>query len=235
MQAQLVQSAKLASLGELVAGIAHEINNPLSGILIFSSLATKAPDLSSEVKSNLDVVISETKRCAKIVHGLLEFSRESIPEKRIDSINRILKQSLHLITQQSLFQNIAIKYELDEELPDISVDSDQIQQVFFNLIVNAGQAMEKGGVLTLVSELDRKKGMIIIKIIDNGVGINEEHLSRIFDPFFSTKPEMGSGLGLSISYGIVENHAGQIEVQSITGKGTQFTISLPLDKDTIKP
>jgi two-component system NtrC family sensor kinase len=228
MQAQLVQSAKLASMGELVAGIAHEINNPLGGILMFSSLASKSPDVPQQVKDNLEVVVSETKRCAKIVRGLLEFSRESIPEKRLDSVNRILEQTLRLISQQTLFQNIEVQSQFCDELPDVLVDSDQLQQVFFNILINAGQAMEQGGNLHLVTLLDREKEAVVIKIADDGVGIDKENLDKIFDPFFSTKNNKGFGLGLSISYGIIENHDGQISVQSQIGEGTQFTISLPI-------
>ena len=229
MQAQLVQSAKLASMGELVAGIAHEINNPLGGILMFSSLAAKSADVPPQVKENLEGVVAETKRCAKIVRGLLEFSRESIPEKRIDSVNRILKQTLRLISQQALFQNIEVQSRLDEDLPDLFVDSDQLQQVFFNMIINAGQAMEGTGVLQLITGLDKERNAVLIKIIDDGVGISAENLEKIFDPFFSTKIKDGFGLGLSISYGIIENHGGQISVQSQLGAGTRFTISLPID------
>ncbi len=230
MQNQLVQSAKLASMGKLVAGIAHEINNPLGGILMFSSLAAKSPDVPPQVKENLQVVVSETRRCAKIVRGLLEFARESIPEKRIDSINRILKQTLRLISQQSLFQDIEVQSRFYGQLPEISVDADQLQQVFFNMIINAGQAMQDGGVLQLSTELDSAKELVVIRIADNGVGIRKEHLDKIFDPFFSTKTKKGFGLGLSVSYGIIENHGGQIVVQSKPGVGTRFTITLPIDK-----
>jgi two-component system NtrC family sensor kinase len=231
MQAQLVQSAKLASMGELVAGIAHEINNPLGGILMFSSLAAKTPELPPQVKENLEVVVSETRRCAKIVRGLLEFSRESIPEKRPDSINRIIKQTLRLVAQQTLFQDIEMRCHYDEELPDISLDPDQVQQVFFNMFINAAQAMHEGGVLEISTRLDDKKPAVRIEVADNGQGIRREDLNKVFDPFFSTKSKKGFGLGLSISYGIINNHGGKISVQSEVGKGTTFTVLLPLDEN----
>lgn len=231
MQTQLVQSAKLASMGELVAGIAHEINNPLGGILMFSSLAAKAPDVPPNVKENMEVVVAETKRCAKIVRGLLEFSRESIPEKRLDSLNRILTQTLRLVSQQALFQNIEVQSEFAEDLPDISVDGDQLQQVFFNMVINAGQALENSGSLKLTTAFDPQKRAVVVQIIDNGVGISQENLDKIFDPFFSTKNQKGFGLGLSISYGIIENHGGHITVESELGVGTQFTILLPVEKE----
>lgn len=233
MQAQLVQSAKLASMGGLVAGIAHEINNPLGGILMFSSLAAKSPEVPQQVKENLEVVVSETKRCAKIVRGLLEFSRESIPEKRLDSVNRIIKQTLRLVSQQTLFQNIELQSQFCDDLPDLSVDSDQLQQVFFNILVNAGQAMENGGLLRLVTAVEQEKRAVIITISDNGIGITQENLDKIFDPFFSTKANKGFGLGLSISYGIIENHGGKISVQSQVGVGTQFRISLPIPQNSV--
>lgn len=231
MQAQLVQSAKLASMGELVAGIAHEINNPLGGILMFSSLAAKSPDLPTQVKDNLEVVVSETRRCAKIVRGLLEFSRESIPEKRLDSINRIIKQTLRLVSQQTLFQDIEVQCQYDEELPDLLLDPDQFQQVFFNMFINAAQAMLNGGVLTISTKLNKNDSIAEIVIADNGQGILKEDLSKVFDPFFSTKSKKGFGLGLSISYGIVNNHGGKISAQSEIGKGTVFTILLPIGEN----
>jgi len=231
MQSHLVRSEKLASLGELVAGIAHEINNPLSGILMFSSLAANAPEVPTQIKENLEVVVSEAKRCAKIIHGLLEFSRESIPEKRLESINRTITKTLKLVTHQPLYQDIDVRCQLSDDIPDILFDTDQLQQVFFNLFVNAGQAMENGGTLRLSSELYEANQSVIIKVIDTGNGISEENLGRIFDPFFSTKDEKGFGLGLSVSYGIIENHGGQIIAQSQLGEGTQFTIYLPISKE----
>lgn len=231
MQTQLVQSAKLASMGELVAGIAHEINNPLGGILMFSSLAAKTPELPTQVKDNLEVVVSETRRCAKIVRGLLEFSRESIPEKRLDSINRIIKQTLRLVAQQTLFQDIEVQCAYDDELPDIYLDPDQFQQVFFNMFINAAQAMPDGGILMIATSLNESDSVVEIKVADNGQGIQREDLNKVFDPFFSTKIRKGFGLGLSISYGIVNNHGGKISVESEFGKGTVFTILLPTSEN----
>lgn len=231
MQAQLVQSAKLASMGELVAGIAHEINNPLGGILMFSSLAAKNPELPPQVKDNLEVVVSETRRCAKIVRGLLEFSRESIPEKRRDSINRIIKQTLRLVSQQTLFQDIEMQCHYDDGLPDLYLDPDQVQQVFFNMFINAAQAMPDGGTLLIRTGLEDEGSLVKIEVGDNGQGIDKEDLNKIFDPFFSTKSKKGFGLGLSISYGIINNHGGKISAQSELGKGTTFTILLPVDEN----
>lgn len=224
MQSQLLRSAKLASMGELVAGVAHEINNPLTGILMFASLSSKTPDLPQQVKDNLDVIISETGRCAKIVRGLLEFARESFPEKKQDSINRIIEHTLELISHQTIFQDIDIRYHGGEGLPYLEVDADQLQQVFLNMFINAGQAMPNGGSLTITTKFIEKEKAVRVVIEDTGAGISQENLDKIFDPFFSTKAQKGFGLGLSVSYGIIKNHGGRVDVKSREGEGTRFSI-----------
>jgi len=228
IQSQLLQSAKLASMGQLVAGIAHEINNPLSGILMFSSLVEKTPNLPDQAQKNIGTVISETKRCAKIVGGLLKFSRESIPEKRQESLFRILEQSLNLVAQQPMFHGIEIQVGLCKDLPEIYADPDQLQQVFFNLFVNAGQAMPEGGALKISTGFEKERNLAVIKVADTGSGIPEENLDKIFDPFFSTKLKDGVGLGLSITYGIIQNHGGDIKVENRPEGGAEFTIWLPV-------
>ena len=229
MQGQLLRSAKLASMGELVAGIAHEINNPLTGILMFASLSAKNPDIPDQVRDNLGLIVSETGRCAKIVRGLLEFARESIPEKKLDSINRIIELTLQLVTQQTIFQDIDVRYHGAENLPEVEIDADQMEQVFFNMFINAGQAMPNGGALIITTQLIEKDKVIQIVVEDTGTGISQENLDRIFDPFFSTKAQKGFGLGLSVSYGIIKNHGGRVDVKSREGEGTRFTIYLPTD------
>jgi len=229
MQGQLLRSAKLASMGELVAGIAHEINNPLTGILMFASLSAKDPNIPDQVRDNLNLIASETGRCAKIVRGLLEFARESIPEKKPDSINRIIEVTLSLVSQQAIFQDISVHYSGAEGLPELEVDADQLEQVFFNMFINAGQAMPNGGALTITTSLVEDEGVVKIVIEDSGTGISKENLDRIFDPFFSTKAQKGFGLGLSVSYGIIKNHGGRFDVKSREGEGTRFTIYLPID------
>lgn len=231
IQDQLLRSAKLASMGELVAGVAHEINNPLTGILMFASISAKTPDLPQQVKDNLDLIVSETGRCAKIVRGLLEFARESIPEKKKDSINRIIKHTLELVSQQIIFQDVDIRCSCGKNFPDLEIDADQLQQVFLNMFINAGQAMPNGGILSITTELVEEQNAIRIVVEDTGTGISQENLERIFDPFFSTKSQKGFGLGLSVSYGIIRNHGGSVDVQSEEGKGTRFTIYLPLNGD----
>lgn len=230
IQAQLIRSEKLASLGELVAGIAHEINNPLTGILVFSSLIHSNPKLDETLKNDIQTVIRETKRCATIVKGLLEFARCSNPHKGQASVNRISDTALSLIEHQTLFQDIMVVREYSDDLPALLLDPDQIEQVLVNIFLNAAQAMQGEGILRVRSGVDRELGWVCLEISDNGCGIPETHLPKIFDPFFSTKENKGTGLGLSVSYGIIEKHGGKIDVQSEVGSGTTFTIKLPLDE-----
>ncbi|MCD6187160.1 MAG: HAMP domain-containing protein [Desulfuromusa sp.] len=229
MQSQLLRSAKLASMGELVAGVAHEINNPLTGILMFASLSSKTPDLPQQVKDNLDLIVSETGRCAKIVRGLLEFARESFPEKKRDSINRIIEHTLTLVSQQIILQDVDIQCHCGESLPDLEIDADQLQQVFFNMFINAGQAMPNGGKLIISTQWVDEEREIKIVVEDTGTGISQENLDKVFDPFFSTKSQKGFGLGLSVSYGIIKNHGGRVDVKSREGEGTRFSIYFPVD------
>ncbi len=235
MQSQLLRSAKLASMGEIVAGVAHEINNPLTGILMFASLSSKSPDIPQQVKDNLDLIVSETGRCAKIVRGLLEFARESIPEKKLDSINRIIELTLSLVSQQTIFQDINVNFKSGEGLPELEVDADQLQQVFFNMFINAGQAMPDGGLLTIITRMAKDGDAVEIVIEDSGSGISQENLDKIFDPFFSTKSQQGFGLGLSVSYGIIQNHGGHVDVNSREGEGTRFTLIFPTEVTDLLP
>ena len=228
IQAQLIRSEKLASLGELVAGIAHEINNPLTGILMFSSIMGKDPKLHPSLKADLDTITRETERCAKIVRGLLDFSRETPPRKQSASIRELLETSLTLVANQSSFHNIVINTDYASSLPDVHVDPHQIEQVLVNILLNASHAMPDGGLLHITTGKVAEGPYIFINISDTGCGIPEEHLGRIFDPFFTTKEDKGTGLGLSVSYGIIESHQGTIEVQSSVGVGTTFSIKLPI-------
>lgn len=227
MQARLIRSEKLVSLGRLVAGITHEINNPLTGILMFANLIQNSPRLDPSLKNDLDVIIDETNRCAAIVNGLLDFSRESIPQKRPASLNNLMEATLVLIGHQSIFHNIHFVRNYQPDLPLIAVDENQIEQVFINMLLNAAQSMPDGGTIRIETYTENRE-INCVKITDTGTGITEENLGKIFDPFFTTKNDKGTGLGLSISYGIVERHGGEIEVQSHCAEGTTFTIKLPL-------
>jgi len=227
-QQQLVRSEKLASLGKLSAGIAHEINNPLTGILTFSQMLLDEFPAESEPHHDLEVIVRETIRCRNIVRGLLEFARQSAPEKQSVQINQLLRDILELVGKQELFQNIEITTSFDPDLPRLQVDGDQIKQVFFNIVVNAGEAMASGGHLKLSTHLDRTGSKALVEFADNGSGIPEQALNNLFDPFFTTK-EMGTGLGLAISYGIIKAHHGNIEISSTLGQGTRVLVSLPVE------
>jgi two-component system NtrC family sensor kinase len=230
---QLVSSEKMASLGKLAAGIAHEINNPLGGILIYSSLMME--DLLEEdpKRSDLARIVQEAGRCKDIVKSLLEFARQTEPKKEPTDINRAINDGLFFLVKQALFHNIRIVKEFDPFLPLVRGNAGQLKQVFMNIIVNAAEAMHGNGTLTIrtLPSLDRKT--VRIEFADTGEGIPEENLSRIFDPFFTTKDVgKGTGLGLATSYGIVQDHGGTITVTSKVGLGTSFVIELPIQPQT---
>jgi len=231
IQSQLVHSEKLASLGELVAGIAHEINNPLTGILVFASLLSSDSKLDPSLKGDLDLIVKETQRCARIVKGLLDFSRESMPQKKPSSLNAIMDATLTLICNQACFHDINVIKEYNPDIPEMHMDPNQIEQVFINLLLNACHAIGGPGEIRIRTGLDQEREEAYVVITDNGCGIPEDNLSKIFDPFFSTKENKGTGLGLSVSYGIIEGHGGSIDVQSTVGVGTTFTCWLPLDHE----
>ncbi|MBN2159153.1 MAG: cache domain-containing protein [Spirochaetes bacterium] len=226
---QMAQSEKLASLGRLASGIAHEINNPLTGVLSYSTVLyeeMKDPEYRADVK----VIIDETLRCREIVKGILDFARETKIDKRPGNLNRIITELLSIIEKHVNFQNIRIKKDLAENLPEIYIDANQIKQVFNNLAVNAADAMHMGGELTIKTEYDGEKKKIIVTVSDTGSGIKKDNLTKIFDPFFTTKDTgKGTGLGLSVTYGIVQRHNGTIRVDSEEGVGTTFTIEFPVE------
>ncbi|MBA7644218.1 Adaptive-response sensory-kinase SasA [subsurface metagenome] len=210
MQAHLIQSEKLASLGKLAAGIAHEINNPLGGILIYSNLLLEDTDRNSPHYENLKKIVKETSRCKNIVKGLLEFARPKEPEMSLININDIAESSLAIVERQILFQNININKTYTSDLPKIVADSAQLQQVFMNIILNAAEAMDGKGLLTLSTTLNDDGSYLEVQFSDTGHGITEEDKKRLFEPFFSTKEVgKGTGLGLAISYSIIQKHQGR--------------------------
>ena len=227
---QLVQQEKMASLGRLAAGVAHEINNPLTSILVFSSiLRDKTPEDHFDAKK-IKTIVTETIRCREIVDRLLAFSRQDEPRKEDRQINEVIESTFDLLKNQSLFQNIDVRLQLGKNLPLVSIDPNQIQQVFFNIMVNAADAMPEGGTLTIRSHhapYSSDSDYVICEVEDTGKGIAPEDIPRLFDPFFTTK-EKGTGLGLSICHGIIRRHEGSIEVKSNKGKGSIFRIQLPL-------
>jgi len=231
MQTHLIQSEKLASLGKMAAGVAHEINNPLTSILLNTHLMLEKIDKKQAFYENLSLIAEETARCTQIVKGLLEFARQNPPQKAFVQINELIERTSQLLENQASFQNIKIIKELDPALPPIRLDKNKIQQVFWNLMLNACDAMPKGGQLVISSQLSEDHRFIEVRFIDSGVGIPKENLPKLFDPFFTTKTS-GTGLGLAVTYGIIEQHEGKIDVQSEVGVGTVFTLSFPLEDQT---
>lgn len=227
MQAKVAQSDRLASLGKLAAGVAHEINNPLGGILSLTALTLEDMKEEDPNRENLLEVIRQTERCRDIVARLLDFARQSVAHKELVDLNRVLEETLALLTRQALFFNIQVVKNLDPALPPVKADRTQIQQVFMNILINAAQAMQERGTVTVTSRAG-PGGSVEVAIADTGCGIPADRIGRIFDPFYTTKQDSrGTGLGLSIAYGIVTSHRGSISVESEVGKGSTFRITLP--------
>jgi len=230
---QLVSSEKMASLGKLAAGIAHEINNPLGGILIYSSLMMEDLPEEDPKRGDLMRIVQEAGRCKEIVKSLLEFARQTEPKMEPTDVNRAINDGLFFLVNQALFHNIQIVKKLDTFLPFVKGNASQLKQVFMNIIVNAAEAMHGGGTLTITTSPAPDRKTVFVEFTDTGEGIPEENLTRIFDPFFTTKEVgKGTGLGLATSYGIVEDHGGKINVKSQVGVGTTFTMELPIHQGT---
>ena len=230
-QDQILQSEKLASLGRLASGIAHEINNPLTAILTYSSLLLE--DLKdTDFEEDLRVIIKETLRCRDIVRNILDFARSTKPDIKRTNINSLINEVLLILEKHVNFHNIIITKELDPDVPDMYIDENQFKSVINNLAMNAADAMPQGGTLTVKTQYNFHNDSITIIVSDTGTGIKEEHLDKIFDPFFTTKEQgKGTGLGLAVTYGIIKRYHGNIDVQSEIGKGTMFTITFPLAKN----
>jgi two-component system NtrC family sensor kinase len=226
-QRQLIQTEKMASLGQLAAGVAHELNNPIGTIMMFSRVIQREMDKDNKWQKDLGLVVQEADRAAKIVKDLLSFAKETKVRPGLVNINRIIEEALSLLTKQALFHNIEVVTRLDDALPTTFADPDLLKQVFFNIILNGAQAMDGKGVLTVRSLKADDGRKIEIRIEDTGKGIPEKHLPRLFDPFFTTK-EKGTGLGLALVYNIVAKHQGAISVESQLGHGATFIILLPV-------
>lgn len=227
-QKQLIQSEKLASLGKMAAGVAHEINNPLTAVLTFSKLLLDDLDKDDPQQEDLQTIVDETLRCRDIVRSLLDFSRETKSKKIPENINNIIENTLFLIEHQATFHDIKIDKKLSSGLPKIPLDASQIKQVFMNMFLNAAEAMSGRGTLTITSSYDDNK-FLVINIKDTGCGIPKKDINKLFDPFFTTKKVgKGTGLGLAVTYGIIKSHQGLIEVKSTVGEGTEFIIKFPV-------
>jgi len=246
-EAELIRSERLASVGQLAAGVAHEVNNPLAGILIYIKLLLKKYEQNKlqtkETKDQLEKVSRETERCSRIIKNLLDFSRQTEVTLRQVNINKVVEATFSIVGHQISLENITLKKELCRYLPPISGDFDQLQQALMNIVLNAAQAMPDGGNLTVTTSVatgakigESTRDAVRIDISDTGIGIPHENLDKLFTPFFTTKEKgKGVGLGLSVVHGIIERHHGKIEIESKPGSGTRFSIFLgiPDEKDEV--
>jgi two-component system NtrC family sensor kinase len=235
---KLLQADRLASLGQLAASVAHEINNPVSGVLNLSMLVERIiangqipPGREAEVRKYLSQISTETARVGRIVSDLLAFSRRSKPQRNPSDLNRLIRTTLGLVGHKLKLIGVEPVLDLEDDLPMVECDGSQIQQVILNLVMNAAEAMQsrQGGKLTVTTLVSSARDSVELRVEDTGEGIAPENMAKIFDPFFTTKPEgKGVGLGLAVLYGIVKAHDGEIEVSSRRDVGTVFTVTLPL-------
>jgi signal transduction histidine kinase len=223
------QTEKLVALGQLAAGVAHEINNPLGIILCYTDLLKEDfVDLPDKVE-DLSIIEKHVKNCQRIVHDLLSFARNQQTTRASGSLNAAIEQVISMVLSQLAKQGITVVQKLDPDIPLLEMDAEKMKQVFMNLFINAAQAIGENGEIGIESQCLRSKGQVKIVVRDTGPGIAPEIQDKIFEPFFTTKgPRDGTGLGLSLSYGIIRDHGGEIYVQSKPGKGAAFTIILPL-------
>jgi len=228
-QEQLIRAEKLTSLGQLAASIAHEINNPLAGVLVYTQLLSKKVTgnafKNEEALSYLSKMETEISRCSRIIRNLLDFARQTEPMFRLVDVNQVIEQVLAMVGHQAQLQNVEIVKEFSPSLPKVMADFDQLQQIFTNLALNAIQAMPEGGKLTVRSSAVDSE--VRVDVQDIGCGVSKENMGKLFTPFFTTKVQgKGVGLGLAVVHGIIERHKGRIKVQSEVGKGTTFSIYL---------
>jgi two-component system NtrC family sensor kinase len=229
---KIMESERLALIGQLAAGVAHEINNPLQGIVTYSHLLLEGMPEPGRHREAVQKIVTQADRCRDIIRGLLDFSRQRKPDKRLFDVNVVLQECVSLVANQALFHNIEIVQNLAEPLPRLLMDPSQIQQVFMNLIINAAEAMNGAGRLTLRTRFDPCAQVVEAQFTDTGHGIRLEDKERIFDPFFTTKEVgHGTGLGLAISYGIIKEHNGMVTVESEAGRGATFTVRLPVTNE----
>lgn len=227
LQQELISSERLAAVGKLAAGVAHEINNPLTGILTFTESLLLESEDDDPRREDYEIIMSETMRCRQIVRDLLDYSRMEKPKREYTDFNQMVKRSVSLVDKQAEFHDIKFDYDLAPGLPDVSVDPAQIQQVILNLVINAKDAMKKKGVISLSTRLDESGKMVVLDVADHGCGIPPEKIKTVFEPFFTTKGAEGNGLGLPVVHSIIEQHGGSVTLDSAAGEGTVFHIALP--------
>ncbi len=234
MESKIQNTEKLASIGQLAAGIAHEINNPLGVILCHLDLIKGDGDLSPEIQADLKIIEKHTGNCRSIIADLLKFAHQQVSLKEPSSLNAIIEEVVLMVSSQLRKQQITIEMRLDQSIPLTVVDADKIKQVILNMLINSAQAIIETGKIVICSQYDSTSYRAKIIIEDNGAGIPADVLDKIFDPFFTTKsPGKGTGLGLSVSYGIIRDHRGEITAESLPGKSTRFVISLPTQGESI--
>ena len=228
---KIMESERLAVIGQLAAGVAHELNNPLQGIVAYSHLLREKQGGGDGNGANgwVEKIVTQADRCSSIVRGLLDFARPRTPVTKPTSVKALVEGCVALVEDQSLFHNIEVVRQFGADVPEVVVDPSLMQQVFMNLIINAAEAMPDGGQLRVATRMDAVDKMVEVEVSDTGHGIAQADMERIFDPFFTTKAVgHGTGLGLAISFGIVKEHRGTISVESEPGKGTTFSVRLPL-------
>ena len=228
-KSKIMESERLALIGQLSANVAHELNNPLQGIVTYSHLLLEELPKEDPARDSLEKIVIQANRSRDIIRGLLDFSRQRKPDKTLCDVTNVLRGCVSLLEKQALFQNVQIIFNLDEKLPLTVIDPSQIERVFINMIVNAADAMDGNGKLNMSTRFDPVDHCIEVKFTDTGHGIAKENMEKIFDPFFTTKDTgHGVGLGLAISFGIIKEHHGTISVESEIGKGTTFFVRLPI-------
>ncbi len=226
---ELLHARNLASIGQLAAGVAHEINNPLGTIMLYSDILNREVPPDSTIKDDLQMISREAARCKEIVTALLNFARQSRVMAQETDVNSVIRELARDLERLPLYESVVIVQKLEPNLPIIQADPTQLRQVLVNLANNAAEAMPNGGTLTFATSLDPAGDRVRISVEDTGIGIPPENIPKLFTPFFTTKPiGRGTGLGLAITYGIIKMHRGQITVQSEVGKGTRFTVILPV-------
>jgi two-component system NtrC family sensor kinase len=231
VQARMAQSEKLASIGRLAAGVAHSINNPLGGILSLSMLALEDCDAAHPMRRDLETIVKQTERCREIVKGLLDFSHQSNARVENTDVNAVVDGAMSLLQRQAVFQDIKIVRHSQADVPLVLIDPGQLQEVVSCLVLNAIDAMEESGTLTVETSAELKPSEAIIRVSDTGPGIPPEVMPLIFEPFFTTKRVgQGTGLGLAIVHGVVTRAGGRVEVNTSPG-GTTFTVRLPVSRE----
>lgn len=228
LQRELLKSERLAAVGKLAAGVAHELNNPLTGILTFVEDLLVDAGEEDPRREDYEVILNETMRCRRIVRDLLDFSRQQAPERKRMDINAIINRTVTMVKHQASFQDIVFELELEDKLPELEIDANQIQQAILNLVINSRDAVSGNGVIAVRSRVDGARGAVVVSVTDDGCGIPPERLKEIFKPFYSTKGEQGNGLGLPAVESIISQHGGTIDLESKVDAGTTFRLYLPL-------